>query len=62
MDAVDWPLCAACSGSGEGMYDGSTCCQCGGQGVVNPSEDDDWEDAECDRADLENDRRKCEEN
>jgi len=27
-------LCGNCSGSGEGMYDGSTCTQCNGRGVM----------------------------
>ena len=27
-------LCRTCSGSGEGMYDGSTCTQCNGRGVM----------------------------
>jgi DnaJ-class molecular chaperone len=26
-------ICSACSGSGEGMYDGSTCYKCKGSGV-----------------------------
>lgn len=26
--------CSACSGSGEGMFDGSTCGTCGGKGEV----------------------------
>lgn len=29
---VEPMLCAACSGSGEGMYDGSRCGTCGGCG------------------------------
>jgi len=28
------PLCSRCNGSGEGMYDGSTCSSCGGSGVA----------------------------
>lgn len=27
------PLCVHCNGSGEGMYDGSTCRSCGGEGI-----------------------------
>lgn len=27
-------ICPTCSGSGEGMYDGSTCSRCGGKGEV----------------------------
>ena len=30
----DRPSCGNCSGSGEGMYDGSTCTQCKGMGVM----------------------------
>ena len=30
----DRPSCGNCSGSGEGMYDGSTCTQCNGRGVM----------------------------
>ena len=26
-------ICATCNGSGEGMYDGSRCANCGGSGV-----------------------------
>jgi hypothetical protein len=29
--------CGDCSGSGEGMFDGSTCRTCGGSGVSRPS-------------------------
>jgi DnaJ-class molecular chaperone len=29
----DPEICAACSGSGEGMYDGTTCAWCNGSGV-----------------------------
>lgn len=28
----DEPICSACNGSGEGMYDGSTCYKCHGYG------------------------------
>lgn len=28
------PLCTLCNGSGEGMWDGSTCSSCKGSGVV----------------------------
>ena len=27
-------ICTACNGSGEGMYDGSTCGVCGGEGEI----------------------------
>ena len=33
-------ICSRCSGSGEGMYDGSTCYKCHGSGV-EPSEKED---------------------
>ena len=32
-DADDYEDCSWCSGSGEGMYDGSNCKHCGGSGV-----------------------------
>ena len=35
-------LCASCNGSGEGMWDGSTCRVCGGSGVCES--DRDWDD------------------
>lgn len=34
----DWPLCSACNGSGEGMFDGSRCRTCGGLGEVRRKE------------------------
>jgi DnaJ-class molecular chaperone len=38
-------ICSACSGSGEGMWDGSTCYKCRGRGVEPPErmEDDDYD-------------------
>jgi hypothetical protein len=30
---LDPPLCVHCNGSGEGMWDGSTCNVCGGEGI-----------------------------
>jgi DnaJ-class molecular chaperone len=33
-------LCATCNGSGEGMYDGSTCSACKGSGVEPVQRDD----------------------
>ena len=41
--------CASCSGSGEGMWDGSTCTVCKGTGsqwypVAGPDEDEDEEE------------------
>jgi len=40
-----WFLIFKCSGSGEGMYDGSTCQKCKGSGVepVEKDEDDCYE-------------------
>ena len=38
------PLCSACNGSGEGMYDGTRCSSCGGSGVVNASKEEAWDD------------------
>jgi len=35
----DTDLCACCSGSGEGMYDGSICAVCKGEGVEQIDED-----------------------
>jgi len=36
-------ICSACSGSGEGMYDGSTCYKCKGCGVEpRERQDDDY--------------------
>lgn len=49
-------LCGACSGSGEGMYDGSRCHACSGRGV-EPDYDDEY-DAACERADRYNDALK----
>ena len=37
-------ICSGCSGSGEGMYDGSRCYKCHGSGVEPvEKEDDDYE-------------------
>lgn len=33
-------ICSGCSGSGEGMYDGSTCYKCKGRGVEPVEQDD----------------------
>jgi hypothetical protein len=49
-------LCGSCNGSGEGMYDGSTCHTCGGSG-----EERDYEaerDREDERADYLRDQEK----
>ena len=34
-------ICSGCSGSGEGMYDGSTCYKCHGSGVEPVEKEDD---------------------
>lgn len=50
LDAEEDPLCGACAGSGEGMYDGTTCGTCRGTGVCRPERDDGGrEDYEYDR-------------
>lgn len=33
-------ICVRCNGSGEGMYDGSTCSACGGSGVERKRNED----------------------
>ena len=33
-------LCGACAGSGEGMWDGTTCYVCHGTGTARPERDD----------------------
>jgi hypothetical protein len=40
-DPDDYDICSACNGSGEGMYDGSTCYKCHGSGEQAPEERDD---------------------
>lgn len=35
-------ICSACNGSGEGMYDGSTCYKCHGHGHERPERDEDY--------------------
>ncbi len=37
----EYAICTWCSGSGEGMYDGSSCRHCGGTGVEPSSKEDD---------------------
>jgi len=37
----DDEICSGCSGSGEGMYDGSSCRKCHGSGVEPVEKDDD---------------------
>ena len=46
-DENDPPLCRACSGSGEGQYEGSRCMKCGGSGVEKSGGDtsDDYDDS-----------------
>jgi len=41
-----WEICPVCSGSGEGMYDGSTCYKCKGHGELSTQEnyEDDYDD------------------
>lgn len=34
-------ICSGCSGSGEGMYDGSNCYKCHGSGIEPVEKDDD---------------------
>jgi hypothetical protein len=48
----DPPLCAQCSGSGEGMYDGAVCGRCKGSGVARSEDAQDYEDYCSDRADA----------
>ncbi len=38
-------ICTGCSGSGEGMYDGTRCIYCKGSGEVSTEEDDEPEDS-----------------
>ena len=40
-DEPEDEICSGCSGSGEGMYDGSTCYKCKGCGVEPVEKDDD---------------------
>lgn len=40
FDEDEEDLCGQCNGSGEGMYDGSTCRSCGGSGVGGGDYDD----------------------
>jgi len=49
-------ICPQCNGSGEGMYDGSTCHACHGSGVER--DDSGREDWEAERADQRNDEAK----
>ena len=52
LESDDPESCATCSGSGEGMYDGTRCPACGGKGVIVER---DYED-EIDRLEYEEDR------
>ena len=56
IDDDEQGYCHHCSGSGEGMYDGSICHACHGSGVER--DDSGKEDYEADRADQINDERK----
>lgn len=40
LDDYEDEICSWCSGSGEGMYDGSTCGKCHGSGVEPVEKDD----------------------
>lgn len=40
LDDDEYPICSGCSGSGEGMYDGSSCYKCHGSGVEPVEKDD----------------------
>jgi hypothetical protein len=40
LDDYEDEICSWCSGSGEGMYDGSTCGKCHGSGVEPVERDD----------------------
>lgn len=43
-DEEEFGLCGQCSGSGEGMYDGSVCRVCKGSGVIDNREQEDPDD------------------
>ncbi len=48
-DEEDDNYCTACSGTGEGQYDGAICQYCHGKGVIKPRPDpDDYEPPEDD--------------
>ena len=59
IDDEEGGYCPQCSGSGEGMYDGSRCLACGGSGEVSSGPN--REDYEAEKAeylnDLANDER-----
>ena len=47
IDDADWEaICPACSGSGEGRYEGSSCYKCGGSGVDRETKEYDCDDTE----------------
>ena len=49
--------CTICSGTGEGMYDGTRCRSCNGSGVLRfPEDDDDCDPPEPDYCDEEGNR------
>jgi hypothetical protein len=37
-------ICGHCNGSGEGMYDGTTCSACGGSGIERDDDDEGSDD------------------
>lgn len=50
-------ICQQCSGSGEGLYEGSVCYACKGSGELSDPDgmEDNWK---ADKADMENDERR----
>ena len=52
----DDDYCSTCAGTGEGQYDGTSCSNCGGSGVLCPEPDDD-----CDPPDDFGDDNYCDE-
>ncbi len=47
-------ICPTCSGSGEGMFDGTNCLSCGGSGVERTYRDEpDWDALRKDRIERE---------
>jgi DnaJ-class molecular chaperone len=40
FDEDEDQICSGCSGSGEGMYDGSSCYKCHGSGIEPVEKDD----------------------
>jgi hypothetical protein len=49
QDEDDGPEhCSTCNGSGEGMVDGSRCSRCGGSGVIQHKDPDDFDPPDSD--------------